>query len=155
MEKHMTLFVDGAARGNPGPAGVAAVLVDDDGREAFIAKEYIGEATNNAAEYRALMLGLCLATGVARELSVRSDSELVVRQVKGEYKVKNVQLKEYVARVMALLGQFGKVQISSIPREENARADELANSAIDEFQAGERDEAPGAPGRAQERLFDV
>lgn len=150
----MTLFVDGAARGNPGPAGIAAILVDEDGREVFVAKEYIGETTNNVAEYRALILGLSEAVTSTSRLNVCCDSELVVKQINGEYKVKNAQLKELIARVQSLAALFGSIEIVHVPRERNVRADEEANAAIDEFVAGDRQAATEVSSK-QERLFDV
>lgn len=150
----MTLFVDGAARGNPGPAGIAAILVDENGREVFVAKEYIGETTNNVAEYRALILGLSEAAASTSQLNVRCDSELVVKQINGEYKVKNAQLKELIARVQSLAARFSSIEIAHVPRERNARADEEANAAIDEFVAGDR-QATTEVSSKQERLFDV
>lgn len=148
----MILHVDGAARGNPGPAGAAAVLTDEEGREVLVAREYVGEATNNVAEYRALILGLSKAAGLADRLTVHCDSELVVRQVNGEYKVKNSQLKKLAARVAALAARFRSVDVVHVPRERNARADELANTAIDESDGAAR--APASP-QTQGRLFDV
>lgn len=148
-----SLYVDGAARGNPGPAGAAAILVDTDGREVFIAKQYLGEVTNNVAEYRALILGLTEAAVFTDRLTVYSDSELVVRQINGEYKVKNAQLKELMAKVSALAAKYQGLEIAHVPRERNARADAAANEAIDE-----REEAPAQRGvgtEGQERLFDV
>lgn len=148
------LSVDGAARGNPGPAGVAAVLVDSSGREVFAAKAYIGETTNNVAEYRALVLGLTEAAAFASDLLVQCDSELVVRQVNGEYKVKNTQLKELIARVSALASGYKSLEVRHVPREKNSRADEVANEAIDEHLSGEGGGA-GESETGQERLFDV
>ncbi len=152
MHDHLNLYTDGAARNNPGPAGIAAIIVDDDGREVLAVKEYIGEATNNVAEYRALILGLTEAQALTSSVSVKCDSELVVRQVKGEYKVKNVPLKECLAKVMQLKARFKSFDIESIPRSENTRADEIANEAIDEFQGGERAAAPEVS-EDQGRLF--
>ncbi len=150
----LTLHVDGAARGNPGPAGVAAILTDEAGREILAVKDYIGEATNNTAEYRALLLGLAQAAGRARKLDVFSDSELLVRQVNGEYKVKNAALKELMSGVARLMARFESVRVEHVPRDRNERADEEANAAIDEFLAGDREPSDeAAPG--QERLFDV
>ncbi len=151
---HATLSVDGAARGNPGPAGVAAVLVDESGNEVFVAKAYIGEATNNVAEYRALILGLTESAPFASDLVVHCDSELVVRQVNGEYKVKNPQLKELIGKVAALASRFDSIEVRHVPRELNARADAAANEAIDDHLVDGAEELERTQ-QGQERLFDV
>jgi ribonuclease HI len=128
-----TLFADGAARGNPGPAGSGALLVDEHGVPLAELSLWLGTATNNVAEYRALILGLEEARrrGIDR-IDVRMDSELVVRQMKGLYKVKHEGLRPLALRAGALLAEFAERTIEHIPREENARADRLANRAIDE-----------------------
>lgn len=154
MPGRMTLFVDGAARGNPGPAGIAAILLDEVGREVFVEKAYIGEATNNSAEYQALILGLRKAVGLADAIKVCSDSELVVRQLNGDYKVKKSELKALVGTVTVLMARFGSVEVTHVPRERNARADEEANSAIDEFESGTSESAHDTLSE-QGRLFDV
>jgi len=146
--------VDGAARGNPGPAGIAAVLVNGSGKEAFVAKAYIGEATNNVAEYRALILGLTEAAAFTRNLVVHCDSELVVRQVNGEYRVKNPQLKELMAKVAALASRFDSLEVRHVPRELNARADAMANEAIEDHLSGGAELVKDG-NEGQERLFDV
>jgi ribonuclease HI len=124
--------VDGGARGNPGPAGVGVVLIDDSGAELDRANAYIGETTNNVAEYRALLLGLdrALAIGV-RELEVVNDSELIAKQVTGEYKVKNEQLRMLHAQARDALSAFERWSIRSVPRAKNDLADALVNEAID------------------------
>jgi ribonuclease HI len=133
-----TLFADGAARGNPGPAGSGAVLLDERGAPLAELSLSLGRATNNVAEYRALILGLEEARrrGIDR-IDVRMDSQLVVRQMQGLYKVKHEGLRPLALRAGALLAEFSERTIEHIPREENARADALANRAIDE--ASERD----------------
>ena len=126
------MHVDGGARGNPGPAGIGIVITDDDGRELMRANDFIGVATNNEAEYRALLLGLKRASQLgAREVQVINDSQLVARQVSGEYRVKKPDLKPLHAQAMAALRGFERWQVRSVPREENVLADELVNDAID------------------------
>lgn len=126
------LHTDGAARGNPGPAGIGIVLVRPDGEVADELARFIGHATNNVAEYTALITGLerALQFGVF-DLDVYSDSELLVRQLNGEYRVKNAGLKPLYERVRQLAGQFRRVRYFHVPREQNRRADELANEGID------------------------
>jgi ribonuclease HI len=126
------VHVDGGARGNPGPAGIGIVISDPDGNELARANDYIGEATNNVAEYRALLLGLEQASRLGTsEVRVVNDSELVARQVAGEYKVKKADLRPLHAQAIALLSRFDKWSISSVPRAENEVADLLVNDAID------------------------
>jgi ribonuclease HI len=124
--------VDGGARGNPGPAGVGAVLTDDSGAELARANAYIGEATNNVAEYRALLLGLERARALGmREIEIVNDSQLVARQLTGEYRVKNEDLKLLHAKARQALGEFERWSIRSVPRAKNEVADALVNEAID------------------------
>jgi ribonuclease HI len=133
----VAVHVDGGARGNPGPAGVAAVATDTDGEPLVERSAYIGEATNNVAEYRALLLGLELARELgAREVDVVNDSELVARQIGGEYKVKHAGLKPLYLEAMRALREFDRWSVRNVPRAENERADELVNEAIDEGLAG-------------------
>ncbi len=129
----IVVHVDGGARGNPGPAAVAAVATSADGEPLGERKEYIGEATNNVAEYRAVLLGLELARQLeAREVEVVNDSELVARQIGGEYKVKHEGLKPLFADAMRSLREFDRWAVRSVPRAGNARADQLVNEALDE-----------------------
>ena len=122
----VVVHVDGGSRGNPGPAAVAAVASTPDGEELAERKLYIGEATNNVAEYRALLLGLELARELgAEEVEVINDSELVARQIGGEYKVKNAGLKPLFTEAMRELRGFHKWAVRPVRREQNARADEL------------------------------
>ena len=125
--------MDGGARGNPGPAAVAAVAADAEGCVIGERKAYIGEATNNVAEYRAVLLGLELARelGAAR-VEVVNDSELVARQIEGRYKVKNAGLKPLYLETMKVLREFGEWSVRSVRREDNERADELVNEALDQ-----------------------
>ncbi len=129
----IVVHVDGGARGNPGPAAVAAVASSADGETLAERNLYLGEATNNVAEYRALLLGLELARELgAEDVEVINDSELVARQIGGEYKVKHAGLKPLFAQATGELRGFHKWAIRSVPREQNARADELVNEALDE-----------------------
>ncbi len=127
------VHVDGGARGNPGPAAAAAVATSADGEPLGERKEYIGEATNNVAEYRALLLGLALARDLgAEEVEIVNDSELVARQIGGEYKVKHAGLKPLFSEAMRELRGFHKWAVRPVRRDQNARADELVNEALDE-----------------------
>jgi ribonuclease HI len=125
----VTVHVDGGARGNPGPAAAAAVI---SGPVSDEASELLGVATNNVAEYRGLLLGLQRARALgATEVEVINDSELVAKQVNGEYKVKHADMKPLHAQAMAALGQFDSWSIRSVPRAQNADADALVNQALD------------------------
>jgi ribonuclease HI len=133
----VTVHVDGGARGNPGPAAAAAVVTAPDGSVLAEAGEYIGEATNNVAEYRALLLGLSLARELgAREVDVVNDSELVARQIGGQYKVKHAGLRPLWQQAVEELRSFDRWSVRNVPRAANARADELVNEALDEATAG-------------------
>ena len=128
----VTVHVDGGARGNPGPAAVAAVASSSEGETLGERNAYIGEATNNIAEYRALLLGLELARDLgASEVEVVNDSELVARQIGGEYKVKHAGLKPLFVEAMSELRGFDSWAVRSVRREHNERADELVNEALD------------------------
>jgi ribonuclease HI len=130
--ERLRVYVDGGARGNPGPAAIAAVVTDTDGAVVEERGERIGEATNNVAEYRALLLGIERARELgAVELELVGDSELVVRQVRGEYKVKDAGLKPLHAQVMQALGDFDEWSIRHVRREQNAEADRLVNEVLD------------------------
>jgi ribonuclease HI len=128
------MYTDGGARNNPGPAGAAAVILDSDNVIAEV-KKYLGEQTNNWAEYEAVVLGLTEVKkrGLeGREIEVRMDSKLAVEQISGNWKIKEPTLKPQVAKVHALLKDFPKYRFVHVPREENAEADRLVNEAIDE-----------------------
>jgi ribonuclease HI len=128
----VVIYTDGAARGNPGPAGAGVRIEGPDGAALAEIAEYLGETTNNVAEYRALLLGLERARALgAREVEVRSDSELLVRQMTGAYKVRNEGLRPLVARAHALADGFTSVDYVHVRRESNRAADRLANLAID------------------------
>ena len=126
------LSTDGGARGNPGPAAYGYVLEADDGTVLDARGETIGVATNNVAEYSALKAGLesALERGVV-EIEVVSDSELLVKQMRGEYKVKNEALRELVEEAEALARRLGKVTYTAVRREHNELADRLVNEALD------------------------
>ncbi len=124
--------VDGGARGNPGPAAIAAVVATPEGEILEEHSETIGQATNNVAEYRALLLGIERARALgAREVELVGDSELIVRQVRGEYRVKDAALRELHARVDEALDGLERWSIRHVRREENERADRLVNEALD------------------------
>jgi ribonuclease HI len=127
------LFADGGSRGNPGPAASAAVLLDPDGELVEEVGAYLGIATNNVAEWTALLLGLEAAAkrGIQR-LSVRLDSELVVKQLRGEYRVKHAGLQPLYHRARQLLRAFSEVDIRHVPRKQNALADRLVNRLLDQ-----------------------
>jgi len=126
------LSTDGGARGNPGPAAFGYVLETEDGTVLDARGEAIGVATNNVAEYRALIAGLdaALERGVT-ELEVVSDSELVVKQMRGEYKVKNAVLRELSTEAARFARRFDKVVYTAVRREHNELADRLVNEALD------------------------
>ena len=126
------LYADGASRGNPGPASIGAVLYDPDGAVSAEVSEAIGETTNNVAEYRAVIAGMEAALEVGAErLQVRLDSLLLVRQIRGEYRVKAPGLKPLHRRAVALMARFPVFSIEHVRREKNTVADGLANAALD------------------------
>lgn len=127
------IHTDGASRGNPGEAGIGVVISDPQGRTVKEIKLYLGMATNNVAEYRALIYALEKAWHLgASKVRIYLDSELVVRQMRGEYKVREAHLKILNQQAVEALNHFSKYSIDHIPREENRRADQLANEAIDQ-----------------------
>ncbi len=133
----LTVNVDGGARGNPGPAGIAAVVTDDAGEILAERSEAIGEATNNVAEYRAMLLGIELAGELgADEVELIGDSELIVKQVQGKFKVKQEHLRPLRAQVVEALSGLDSWTIRNVPREENERADALVNEALDALGSG-------------------
>jgi ribonuclease HI len=128
-----TLFADGGSRGNPGPAASGAVLVDPAGEVIEEVGAFLGIATNNVAEWTALILGLQAAANRGiRRLDVRLDSELVVKQIRGEYRVKHVDLQPLHRRALALVRGFEHFDIRHIPRKQNALADSLVNQVLDQ-----------------------
>ena len=129
----LRLFTDGAARGNPGPAGLGLVIEDTEGMRLWGGCRYIGTATNNQAEYMALIEGLRKAAEWRPDrIEVYMDSQLVVEQLAGRYRVKNSDLKPLHAQAVALLASFPKSSVTHVLREKNRGADALANRAIDE-----------------------
>jgi ribonuclease HI len=126
------LSTDGGARGNPGPAAFGYVLESDDGTILDARSEAIGVATNNVAEYRALIEGLRRALEIGiDDLTVVSDSELIVKQMRGEYRVKNEALRALSLEAASLAGQLGRVVYTAVGREHNELADRLVNEALD------------------------
>ncbi len=125
------LYFDGASRGNPGPAAIGWVIVTDDGIVAT-GKETIGTATNNQAEYAALLAGVKAARSYGYDtITIRGDSELIVNQVRGEWNTNDPQLREHRVNVRAILDSFDEWSISHVPRELNEKANKLANEALD------------------------
>ncbi len=130
---HLILHADGGARGNPGPAGAGAVLYDPQGRTLARRARYLGRTTNNVAEYQGLILGLETARDLgARSLTVRLDSELIVRQLNGQYRVRTPHLRPLYQKARQLMTDFEAVEVQHVPREQNAEADRLVNQAIDQ-----------------------
>ena len=126
------MHVDGGARGNPGPAAIGAVITASDGEVLEELGETIGVASNNVAEYRGLLRGVERARALgATEVEIVNDSELVARQLTGAYKVKHPAMKPLHAEAMAALRGFDSWSIRTVPRADNARADELVNEALD------------------------
>lgn len=132
MSLKATLHTDGGARGNPGPSGIGIVLADENGEIIGELARGIGETTNNVAEYTALITGLelALSKGVT-DISVSVDSELLVRQISGEWKIRNERLRALAVKARALLGRFHSSDLQHVPREMNAGADRLANQGMD------------------------
>lgn len=128
-----TLFADGGARGNPGPAGSGAVLLDEKGNVIAELRRFLGHATNNVAEYTALIIGLeeAIERGVD-DLDVRLDSLLVVQQMNGLWKIKHPGIRPLALRAGELLARFPKRTVEHVPREQNTLADAQVNRAIDE-----------------------
>ncbi len=144
------IHTDGCSLGNPGPGGAAAVLETEAGEPLAAVSESLPHTTNNVAEYRAVLLGLRTAREHgAKTVEVRSDSELVVRQVRGEYRVKQPHLRPLVREVRALLAGFEGATLESVPREANREADRLAKAA-----AHEVERSAAQSGRGQGRLLD-
>lgn len=133
MPEKVVVHVDGGARGNPGPAAVGAVATGEEGELLAEKGVYIGEATNNVAEYRAVLLAIELARELgARELEIVNDSELVARQIGGQYKVKHAGLRPLFVETMRQLRGFDRWTVRNVRREANERADQLVNEALDE-----------------------
>jgi len=129
--KTIHVFTDGGARGNPGPAAIGAVLKDESGKTIAEISKYIGNATNNVAEYIAIIYGLQEAVfRKANKVVLNLDSQLAARQLKGEYRVKDQDLKKFFDIALNLFKGFSKVEVVEIPREENKEADDLVNEAL-------------------------
>lgn len=128
----LILHIDGGARGNPGPAAIGVVISDPTGNVLEELAERIGPATNNVAEYTALLRGVERARELeASEIEIVGDSELIARQVSGQYKVKHPAMRPLYEQAMATLRGFERWRIRTVPRAENARADALVNAALD------------------------
>ena len=135
----LVVHVDGGSRGNPGPSAAAATLASDSGELLDEASELLGLATNNVAEYRGVLLGLARAKQLgATEVELINDSELVARQLNGDYKVKHPSMVPLFQQARAALAGFDRWSIRSVRREDNARADELVNAALDRAAAESR-----------------
>ena len=132
MSKSVNIFIDGASRGNPGPSGIGIVFCDGEDKVVKKLFKFIGNVTNNVAEYSALIYAMQEAL-IDRydEVRVKSDSELLTRQLTGEYKVKNDNLRLYYDLFQHISKGFNKIEVISIARENNSLADKLANKAID------------------------
>ena len=153
---HLILYVDGACSGNPGPCGSAAILKADDGTTLLEKARAFGPGTNNEAEYQAVILGLELAAELRpRRLTIRSDSELLVRQLGGQYRVKAPNLKPLVRRVRALLEPFESVEIEAIPRKDNLEADQLARKAVEKARAVDAALPPEARKKPHTKTFKL
>jgi ribonuclease HI len=128
----LKLYVDGASRGNPGDAGAGFYLLDEDGNELLEGMRYLGRMTNNAAEYHALILGLHEVLDIGgTSVEIYTDSELVARQMKGIYNVRNSHLRKLYKEAVALLDRLHSYEMIPIRRKDNRKADRLANEAID------------------------
>jgi len=133
--KQLTIYTDGAARGNPGPAAIAATIRDEQGRLITTISRRIGATTNNQAEYQAIIAALEKAVTLgAGKVILNSDSELIVRQVNGQYRVKNASLKPLHQKVKQLISLLEDFTINHITRQQNTEADSLANRALDSIQ---------------------
>jgi ribonuclease HI len=128
----LIIYTDGAARGNPGPAAIGVILKDEKGNIVATISRRLAPTTNNQAEYQAIIAALekAISLGV-RNAIIKSDSELVVKQINGLYKIKNTVLRPFYQKVVQLIGSLESFSIAYIPREQNAAADALANKALD------------------------
>ena len=138
-ESRLVIYIDGASKGNPGRAGAGVWITDGEGRKVSEVSRYLGHKTNNQAEYWAFLLALREAGRLRGEhIQIFTDSELVERQIKGVYRVKDLGLRALHERVLQDLKTFSSFEIESIPREENKEADRLANQAIEKRMAREK-----------------
>jgi ribonuclease HI len=130
--KKVTIYADGAARGNPGPASIGVVIKDESDNKVAEISNHIGTATNNQAEYLAIIAGLEKVISLGyKNVIVKADSELVIMQINGLYKIRNTALRPLYQKVVQLTGSLENVLLTYIPREQNADADALANRALD------------------------
>jgi len=144
---YLVAHIDGGARGNPGPAGYGAVIEDEMGRPVVELSDYLGKQTNNYAEYSALLATLSYATRHGfKALKVYSDSELMVKQISGQYKVSNPSLKELHTKAVKLIEDLEAFEINHVPREQNREADWLANRAMDLGMKGQSATLSAKPG---------
>ncbi len=151
--ERLTIYTDGASRGNPGPAAAGFVLADSQGKELAAKGIYLGEATNNVAEYTGLVRALEAAKEMSpKQLFVYSDSELMVRQINGQYKVKSEKIRPLYQQVMLLLDSFDRYQVKHIGRGKNSRADSLCNRALDRQCNVQAKAEPSAAGQKHLRL---
>ncbi len=151
---HLIVYVDGASSGNPGPCGCAAVVKTPEGETVFEKARAFGPATNNVAEYQGLLLGLEVAATLgARCLTIRSDSELLVRQVAGEYKVRSPHLKPLWRQARGMLAPFETVEIEHIPRTANSEADALARKALQKARQVDEQIPPEARKHPRRKTF--
>ena len=154
--RHLFLYVDGASSGNPGPAGAAAIVQDEEGTTLLEKGRAFGPATNNVAEYQGLLLGLELAAQLKPDvLTIRSDSELLVRQVAGLYKVRAPHLKPLLREVRRLLAPFTTVEIEHIPRGRNTEADKLARKALEKARKVDAELPPEARKSPRTKKFKL
>jgi ribonuclease HI len=131
----VVIYTDGAARGNPGPAAIGVIIKDEAGKTIAEISRRLDATTNNRAEYQAIIAALEKAVSLgARQVMIKSDSELLVKQINGQFKIKNTALRPLYQRVVQLTGSLERFSIFYIPREQNAAADALANRALDSKQ---------------------
>jgi ribonuclease HI len=136
---HLIVACDGASRGNPGPAGIGVEITNADGAVLEEIAQGIGETTNNVAEYTAVIEGLARAKELgATSVTLRSDSQLLINQLTGRYRVKALHLQPLHRRARSIAAGFDRVSFEHVPREENVEADRLANEGVDRWLAGER-----------------
>ncbi|HZU23282.1 MAG TPA: ribonuclease HI family protein [Terriglobales bacterium] len=148
-DDYLVAHIDGGARGNPGPAGYGVVIEDHAGRRIDQLSQFLGVQTNNYAEYSGLIAALEYARrNHFRSLKVLSDSELLVKQIKGEYKVRSAPLQELYAKARALIRELDAFAVQHIPREQNREADHLANLAMDNAMMRSRAQSPAVPAKA-------
>jgi len=151
---HLIVYVDGASSGNPGPCGCAAVVKTPGGETVFEKGRAFGPATNNVAEYQGLLLGLEVAATLrTRRLTIRSDSELLVRQLAGEYKVRSPHLKPLWRQARGMLAPFEMVEIEHIPRTANNEADVLARKALEKARQVDAELPPEARKQPKMKTF--